>query len=652
LIIIDLSSPKDENKSSLKNLNIKNSVIYCFNDKKSTYQKKYRRIRIHPIDIVDKNFHFDMVKSLHEQLYNWANETEIDNENIFKFLNYKDIPSTYWLLDNWQLFITILDYYKITFLIKEIIDNNIEEEITIICSSKYKNFIDNNYKNNRNFLIINSSFSKNIINYIKYIFTKSSIFFWGLLIFIGLPIFSFVRKFYYLLIKEGKVNIKNNEYAIFSPAFHYHNDSKNNFYDKIMDPWQQFLKDNDLSYFYLDFIDFSGSNVRALRLKTKNDNNYLPLDYFFNFKLLIRYLKGSFFNFIKIKKVLSKLKELEFLEGNNPLHIENEIRRCIYITPFITAYYEALFSKFLKSSNVKKIIMCSEAGIIGRIFNPIGQKYGTELIGIQHGVLGNASFPYFHIEKHINKKDYTNSNRSSKLFTLPNKTVVWSEKAKSDLIMRGKYPNDSLIVIGKMNNGKNKKNTLGEIEKLKRLHNIPVDKKIILLAMRTGGKGLNKEFDLKCLNMVYPFSKIENDFFILSKLHPLEEFILYNKVKKNLSISENQLSITKNINIKTAILISDIVVSVRSTTIFEAMEYNKPIIIINPDHISTDAKDWSKTGAVFYATNQNEMKSILKNILNNPLSKEMIKNQDNCLRDFLGEDKINKAKIMEDLLLM
>ena len=69
-----------------------------------------------------------MIKSMHEQLYKWANEINIGNENIFNYLKYKDIPSTYWLLDNWKLFIKIFEYYTKTFQIRKIIDNNIEKD--------------------------------------------------------------------------------------------------------------------------------------------------------------------------------------------------------------------------------------------------------------------------------------------------------------------------------------------------------------------------------------------------------------------------------------------------------------------------------------------------------------------------------------------
>jgi len=649
LIIIDLSRPEEKNISVFKNINFKNTVVYCFNNKKTTYQKKDEEIKIKPIENIDKNFHFSMVKSMHEQFYNWAKETKIQNENIFNFLKYKDIPSTYWLLDNWQLFISIFEYYTKTYQIRKIIDNNIEKKMLIICSTDYRGFIYENYKNNKNILIIDSN--KKVKNFIKYFFKSVVNIFYGLSIFIGLPIFSLSRKFIFNLVKSRKIINKNKTYAIFSPAYHYHGESKDISYDKIMAPWQQFLEKNNLDYWYSDFIDFSGHNIRELRNKSKNEKNYLPLDYFFSLKVLNRYLRGSIYNFTKIKKVLSNLKKIEFLEGNLPPNIKIEILKCSYTLPFIISYYEGLFTRFLKFSGASTIVMCSEAGIIGRIFNPIAQKYGINLIGIQHGALGGTiDYPYFHIEEHINRQDYTNSNLLPHFFSFPNKTIVWSEKIKSDLIKRGRYPQKSLSVIGNMVKDKKQKESAIDKGILRKRHNLPADKKIILLAIRTGGKGLSKEFDLSCLNMVYSISKKESEFFILSKLHPLEKFELYNRAKKDLNIVSDKLIITKKINIKTAILISDIVISVRSTIIFEAMEHNKPVIVINPENSDLDALEFSKTGAVFYAKNHNEMKPILEDILKNSLSENMVKNQHKCIEEFLGENNINQNKIMENAL--
>tara|TARA_B100000886_G_scaffold340526_1_gene310847 strand:- start:7842 stop:9794 length:1953 start_codon:yes stop_codon:yes gene_type:complete len=650
LVIIDLSDLGDENKSFFKKININNSVVYCFNNKKKEYQNKYSKINIHSIEIIDKGFHFSMIKSIHEKLYKWANEIKIENENIFNYLKYKDIPSTYWLLDNWKLFIKIFEYYTKTIQIRKIIDNNIEKKMVIICSTEYRDFIHQNYQNNKNILIIDSG--KKIRNFIKYLFSSIINIFYGLSIFIGLPIFSLFRKLLFKFIKNHHVINRKIKYSIFSPAFHYGINGKNEYYDKIMAPWQKFLEKKGLKYWYSDFIDFSGHNLLELRKKTKNEKYYLPLDYFFSLKFLIRYVKGSIYNFTRIKRALYNLKKIKFFDGSIPPDIKIEIIKCCYTLPFIISYYEGLFVRFLKFSNVSTILMCSEAGIIGRIFNPIAQKYGINLIGIQHGALGGAiDYPYFHIEEHINRQDYTNSNLLPHFFSFPNKTVVWSEKIKSNLIKRGKYPKSSLAVIGNMANDIKMENSTINKRALKKQYNIPSDKKIILLAIRTGGKGLDKEFDSSCLNMVYSISKKESNFFILSKIHPLEKFKLYYQAKKNLNIPSNNLIITKNINIKTAILISDIVISVRSTIIFEAMEYNKPVIIINPENSDLDALEFSKTGAVFYAVNQDEIETILKDIRKNSLSENMIRNQNQCIEDFLGENNINQNKIMEHILL-
>lgn len=646
MIIIDLLTYGDKAISYLQYSKSKETKIFCFKEKINIYSQKKENIKVIPIDVIENSFHFKTVKNLHEQLYKWANEIKIENENIFDFLKYRDIPSVYWLLDNWQLFISILKFFRNTILIKKIIDNNYEKEMIIICSIEYENFVNDNYKNKKNISIY---YPENKIKYnLKYYFELLKNIFFGFFIFIGFPIISFFRKTYFNLIKPDKISLKKKNYAIFSPSFHYQSNDKKKFYDKVMAPWQQYIEKIDGAYWYSDFIDFSGPNFRELKEKAKNEKNYLPLDYFFSWSVLFRYFKGSLENFKKIKKVLPMLKNMESIGYDIPPSIKIEIIKCNYTLPFIISYYEALFVKYIKYSDVRTIIMCSEAGIIGRIFNPIIQKHKKKLIGVQHGGLGWAiDYTYFHIKEHINNNDYTNSNLSSKFFTLPNKTIIWSKKIKSDLIKKGRYPAKSLLVIGNMQRRSNQIFNLNEIKELKKANSIPNDKKIILLAVRTGGKGLNEKFDFKCLDMVYDSIKKDRNLFLLTKLHPLEKPDLHNVMKKKFNIDSNQLKITKKLNIKTAILISDIIISVRSTTIFEVMEYKKPIIIINPENSDLDALEFSKTGAVFYATNQDEIKPILEHIFKNSLSKNMIKSQEKCVEDFLGENDADKEAVMQ-----
>ena len=81
------------------------------------------------------------------------------------------------------------------------------------------------------------------------------------------------------------------------------------------------------------------------------------------------------------------------------------------------------------------------------------------------------------------------------------------------------------------------------------------------------------------------------------------------------------------------------------------MEYNKPVIIINPENSDLDALEFSKLEAVFYATNQDEIENYFKGYSQNSLSENMIENHINVLRIFLGENNINQNKIMEHILL-
>ena len=112
--------------------------------------------------------------------------------------------------------------------------------MVIICSIEYNEFIYQNYQNNENILIIDSG--KKTRNFIKYLFSSIINIFYGLSIFIALPIFSLIRKLFFKLINNRQIINRNIKYSIFSPAYHYSVNEKKKYYDKIMAPWQQFLE--------------------------------------------------------------------------------------------------------------------------------------------------------------------------------------------------------------------------------------------------------------------------------------------------------------------------------------------------------------------------------------------------------------------------
>ena len=88
------------------------------------------------------------------------------------------------------------------------------------------------------------------------------------------------------------------------------------------------------------------------------------------------------------------------------------------------------------------------------------------------------------------------------------------------------------------------------------------------------------------------------------KLHNLESKKAHLKYFRKLDLNREQGLIMRNIDIVDAIKICDMMLSVRSTVIYEAMYFKKPIFIMNPKNIDTICidiakKDWGIYIAIF-----------------------------------------------------
>ena len=100
MILIDLTKNTSTHLiNQFKSINI----IYCLKDKELLYHNKYNKFTINNLDdYIDNKLLLEDFQSI---LYNWAKSNKINDKNIFQYLKYNNMPSIYWLLNNWHLFI-------------------------------------------------------------------------------------------------------------------------------------------------------------------------------------------------------------------------------------------------------------------------------------------------------------------------------------------------------------------------------------------------------------------------------------------------------------------------------------------------------------------------------------------------------------------
>ena len=409
------------------------------------------------------------------------------------------------------------------------------------------------------------------------------------------------------------------------------------------------LAKNNQEYLYIDYITHNGIYFKNLISKLKN-GNFLPLEYYFPMRKLFTY----FYNSISIFKgfrTIRNLIEESFADKNNKANTLDFKTGLIFdsASPFL-ASYELCIKELLIHHKVKLVFFQPEAGLFGRWFGPMFTSKGIPFIGVQHGLIRENNVTYKHLKTHINPEDYKNSEKNPNYCPLPTCTLVWSDYVKDLLVEKYHYPPEAIYVTGNPQYSKNKEKKETDYDEIRKNIDLPTDKKIVLLTVRTSGMGHTAEYDNKVLELVYKLPQLNYNYFILCKLHGLESEKMHSDVYRQLKLNKEQALITRDIDIMTAITISDIVISVRSTTIFEAMSLGRPVMIINPENMDQDALDIGKSGGVFYATNTEELIKQLDIISTNNVSDNMKEIQGRLVGEKLGDISLDPDKLIENFI--
>ena len=141
-----------------------------------------------------------------------------------------------------------------------------------------------------------------------------------------------------------------------------------------------------------------------------------------------------------------------------------------------------------------------------------------------------------------------------------------------------------------------------------------------------------------------------NDIQVLVKVHPIEDAAEYLKIVREKNAPN--LTVIEEYPIQQLIAICDVFVSVLSTTIFEAMVMNKPVIIVEiSEKIHRDIMSVGESGAAMRSSFINLSNTILRVIGDSSLRKELSDKSSKAIKyhfNFPSSD-IN-AKIAEILI--
>ncbi|MHA2244577.1 MAG: CDP-glycerol glycerophosphotransferase family protein [Candidatus Hodarchaeales archaeon] len=360
---------------------------------------------------------------------------------------------------------------------------------------------------------------------------------------------------------------------------------------------------------------------------------------------------------------------LEFIHF--PGKVTNILRRSDINFEYISTYQTRNSVKILKSINPDIIIIFNDQSMIERSFIIAGKYMGIPSLYLQESSV--VRFDQFNVKTRVAKYLYLFKQRKNILFrymyvfstswyVLKNPIKFMSlilKQLLKDLIFietRGEYdatliattglyeyalfrkkniPKEKLRVVGnprfdiKKKTLRNKNDIFQEIGYKK-----PPSKQIVILATQTHVKhGIwfewqREAFLRKVLNV---HKKVSETFELIIKLHPGSNREVWFKLIRKI---DKDIKVVQNMDIDEIISISDIYVTLSSTSALQAMIQKKPIILINffndPEYIPYASK-----GAAIRITSETEYINMLIKLKNDVnLTKDLFKNQGKFIYEF------------------
>ena len=323
-------------------------------------------------------------------------------------------------------------------------------------------------------------------------------------------------------------------------------------------------------------------------------------------------------------------------------YLENFFEKMLF-APYFPFYLHLIDSLkvYFSQNKPKTAIIPYETGSLALIIIGVLQSLDVKTIGLQHGYIYPKSPMYSHTNF------YSNSNISG--FIFPDYLLVFGDYVKNLLTKIG-YPNEKLITFGnpalfKLQNftGNFSENTL------RKKLNISSNKKIILF---TSGKmqrnyttAGNYNFDEKIWESLLTNFKNSEEHFIILKPHPTETDVsIYETMQKQIN---NQNSKIIQHELFELIQLSSVLVSVVSSSMFEAISLQKPVIqvkFMNEIHPILDNAN------VVLTSNISDLSNSIIDMLNSTKQNIFKSNSNEFIKQHYGIPEENPELILKELI--
>ncbi len=311
--------------------------------------------------------------------------------------------------------------------------------------------------------------------------------------------------------------------------------------------------------------DFTNSKERF------NENQpWFPIE-----AILSNKLNNNHKTFLKKYNKLISSKSFQDLFKYGDILIWDQLKNIfeeLSTSPYIPNYLDLIDSihKKFSDSKPKAIFLPYETGPIALAFISVARKFSIKTIGIQHGAIFKDHPHYNH-----NFLDGENSHG----FPLPDKLLLFGEFSRNILIEHG-YPSEKLVVFGNPHffNLEQIKNALDQLQ-LREKYSIGKNKKVILFATGKLQEYYNIHgkinYDTQIWNYLLENFSDSKTYEIILKPHPNENTLVYQKL-----LQKNRNTNARIIDgeIFELIYTSDLIISIFSTFMEDALCFNKPVI--------------------------------------------------------------------------
>lgn len=294
------------------------------------------------------------------------------------------------------------------------------------------------------------------------------------------------------------------------------------------------------------------------------------------------------------------------------------------------------FCNMMRSIRPKSVLIIDETSITGRAAIVAGRLCHAKTIGLQHGIIAEHSFEYYHLPGEVSE----NADIHAPVCPIPDVTAVHGENTKHVLTKTGRYPEKSIVVTGQPRYDCIKTlQAYGNHEKIASEFGIDPSKKIILIATQP-----SKDKFIFLRDVLAELKHM--DYEIVIKPHPREtDYEKYYEIAKKAGVRIKII----NKDLFRLLYLGDAIIHRASIVGIEAMLFEKPVICFPAIYSEAPA------GEVFFhdemtIKNGKDLQLRLKEMMVGENRLRCIKRQNDFLKEVLANYDGKATKRVIDLL--